>query len=48
MSARVDVAEKMGNEKFLHLLVGGERILARVDPDMRAGPGQQIDMAVDV
>jgi multiple sugar transport system ATP-binding protein len=48
VTATVDVTEMMGNEKFLHLLVADERLLARVDPRTRAKPGQEIEMMVDV
>jgi multiple sugar transport system ATP-binding protein len=46
--ARVDVTEMMGNEKFLHLLIGEQRCLARVDPRTRARAGQEMDLAFDM
>ena len=46
--AHVDVIEMMGNEKFLHLIVGAQPMLARVDPRTRARAGQDVDLMVDV
>jgi multiple sugar transport system ATP-binding protein len=46
--ARVDVTEMMGNEKFLHLLIGEQRCLARVDPRTRARAGQEMQVAFDM
>jgi len=48
MQARVDVVEMMGNEKFLHVIVGKQRLLARVDPRTRATAGQEIELTVDI
>ena len=38
----------MGNEKFLHLITGGQKFLARVDPRTRARAGQEIELMLDV
>ena len=46
--ARVDVTEMMGNERFLHLIAGEQRLLARVDPRTRARAGQEIELRLDV
>jgi multiple sugar transport system ATP-binding protein len=46
--AQVDVTEMMGNEKFLHLITGGQKFLARVDPRTRARAGQEIELMLDV
>jgi multiple sugar transport system ATP-binding protein len=46
--AQVDVIEMMGNEKFLHLGMDGQRVLARVDPRTRAREGDEMDLSVDV
>jgi len=46
--ARVDVTEMMGNEKFLHLLIGDQKCLARVDPRTRARAGQEMEVAFDM
>ena len=48
VGARVDVTEMMGNEKFLHLIVGGQRCLARVDPRTRARAGHEVQLAFDM
>jgi len=47
LQAHVDVTEMMGNEKFLHLVIGDIRVLARVDPRTRARPGQDVDLLLD-
>lgn len=47
LQARVDVTEMMGNEKFLHLVIGDIRLLARVDPRTKARPGQDVDLLLD-
>ena len=47
-SARVDVVEMMGNEKFLHLIIGNQTLLARVDPRTRARAGQDIELTLDI
>jgi multiple sugar transport system ATP-binding protein len=46
--ARVDVTEMMGNEKFLHVLIGTQPLLARVDPRTRARAGQEIELTLDI
>jgi multiple sugar transport system ATP-binding protein len=38
----------MGNEKFLHVLVGKQTVLARVDPRTRARVGQEIELQLDI
>jgi len=46
--ARVDVTEMMGNEKFLHVFIGTQPLLARVDPRTRARAGQEIELTLDI
>jgi multiple sugar transport system ATP-binding protein len=46
--AFVDVTEMMGNEKFLHIMVGANRMLARVDPRTRARQGREYELIIDV
>jgi multiple sugar transport system ATP-binding protein len=46
--ATVDVTEMMGNEKFLHMVVDGQKFLARVDPRTRARSGQEIEVIFDL
>jgi multiple sugar transport system ATP-binding protein len=48
LRAHVDVTEMMGNEKFLHLIVGSQKLLARVDPRTRARAGQDFDLVIDI
>jgi len=48
IDATVDVTEMMGNERFLHLIVSGHRILARVDARSRARTGQEAHLLLDV
>jgi multiple sugar transport system ATP-binding protein len=48
IEGRVDVTEMMGNERFLHVIVSGQKLLARVDPRTRARPGQDVSLLVDV
>ncbi|HWO94545.1 MAG TPA: ABC transporter ATP-binding protein [Dehalococcoidia bacterium] len=47
--AEVDVAELLGNEVMLHLVLpGNARCVARVDPRTRARPGQHIEVGFDL
>ncbi len=48
VDARVDITEMMGAEKFLHLLTGTEKFLARVDPRTAARAGQEARLLFDV
>ncbi len=48
ISTHVDVTEMMGNEKFLHLILGGQPLLARVDPRTRARAGQDVELMLDI
>ncbi|MBI2912377.1 MAG: sn-glycerol-3-phosphate ABC transporter ATP-binding protein UgpC [Chloroflexi bacterium] len=48
VEALVDVTELMGNEIFLHLLVGEQHFLARVDPRTTARPGHQVHLAFNM
>ena len=45
---RVDVMEMMGNERFLHVIVGEQTLLARVDPRTRARVGQEVELQLDI
>ncbi len=47
LRARVEVAELMGNEVFLHLVAGDTTFLARVDRRTAARPGDEVELAVD-
>ena len=49
MSAKVDVTELMGNEIFLYLLTNDDKsYIARVDPRVKAQPGDELDLAVNM
>ncbi len=45
--AKVDVTEMMGNEVFVYLLTGQEQFLARLDPRVKANPGQEMEVIFD-
>ncbi len=44
----VDVTEMMGNERFLHIVGGQDRLLARVDSRSGARAGQHVQVLLDV
>jgi multiple sugar transport system ATP-binding protein len=48
VSARVDVTEMMGNELFVYLVKNELRFLARVDPRLKARPGQDIEVVFNM
>ncbi len=48
IDGRVDVTEMMGNERFLHLIINGQKLLARVDPRTRARPGEEVSLLLDL
>ena len=48
IKARVEVTELMGNEIFLHLLVGDNPFLARVNPRSSARPGHDVTVGLDM
>jgi multiple sugar transport system ATP-binding protein len=48
IEGRVDVTEMMGNERFLHVIVNGQKLLARVDPRTRARAGQDVSLLLDL
>ncbi len=48
LRGKVDVTELMGNEVFLHLYVGKNLCVARVDPRTRARVGNEIDMVINM
>ncbi len=47
-TAKVDVTELMGNEIFLHLLLGEHKCVARVDPRSKYTVGEDIQLAFDM
>ena len=48
IDGRVDVTEMMGNERFLHVIINGQKLLARVDPRTRARAGQDVSLLLDL
>jgi multiple sugar transport system ATP-binding protein len=48
VEASVDVTELMGNEVFLHLLVGDRPFVARVDPRTKARIGERMPLSFDM
>jgi multiple sugar transport system ATP-binding protein len=45
---RIDVTELMGNEVFLHLLIGKTTCVARVDPRTKARVGNDMAMVINM
>ncbi len=48
LRGKVDVSELMGNEVFLHLMIGKALCVARVDPRTHARVGSDVDMVVNM
>jgi multiple sugar transport system ATP-binding protein len=48
INAPVDVVEPMGMETMVHFLLAGAEFTARVDPNVRAVPGEILPLAVDM
>ncbi|MGE0600012.1 MAG: ABC transporter ATP-binding protein [Dehalococcoidia bacterium] len=48
ISGHVDVTEMMGNERFLYLIVGEDRLMARVDSRTSARAGQNVQLMLDI
>ena len=48
ISVPVDVVEPMGMETMVHFLVKGTEMTARIDPAVRAVPGEMLPLAVDM
>jgi multiple sugar transport system ATP-binding protein len=48
IQAEVEVTELMGNEEILHLALGEQRFIARVDPRVSVRPGQTTELALDL
>jgi multiple sugar transport system ATP-binding protein len=45
---KVDVVEPLGNENVLYLLAGDQQFVARVAPECRVNPGQDVAVAFDL
>ena len=48
IKAQVDVTELMGNEVFVHLLVGGKSFVGRFDPRTRARVGDTLEAVLNM
>ena len=48
IEAKVDVIELMGNEIFVYLKVGGQDIIARVDPRTNFRVGDSVQVAINM
>jgi multiple sugar transport system ATP-binding protein len=44
LTARVDVIEPMGSERYLYLVIGDKSFVARVDPRSAASVGQELEI----
>ncbi len=47
-SVLIDVTEPMGMETMVHFFIDGERATARIDPSVRAEPGETLPLAADM
>jgi multiple sugar transport system ATP-binding protein len=48
ITSRVEVAEPMGNEVYLHVDIGGTLSIARVNPNTTAGVSSMVTLALDI
>ena len=48
LQARVDVVEPMGMETLVHFFIGHAPMVARVDPQTRAEPGEMLPLGADM
>ncbi len=48
LKVKVDVTELMGNEVFLHMLAGENKLLARVDPRTSLTAGDEAEVMMDL
>ena len=44
---KVEVADVLGADQFLYGMVGGDALTARVDPNLKASPGDRVRLGVD-
>jgi multiple sugar transport system ATP-binding protein len=44
----VDVSETLGNEMIFHVDAGGQRLVVREDPDVRASHGDKVRLSIDL
>jgi multiple sugar transport system ATP-binding protein len=48
ITSKVEVAEPMGNEVYLHVDIGGTLSIARVNPNTTADVGSMVTLAIDI
>jgi multiple sugar transport system ATP-binding protein len=48
MTARVDVTEPMGSEVYVYLLTGRQPFVSRMDASVRARPGEEMEVIVNM
>jgi multiple sugar transport system ATP-binding protein len=48
LTARVDVIEPMGSERYLYLVADGKDFAARVDPRSAATVGEELDIVLNM
>jgi multiple sugar transport system ATP-binding protein len=48
VTARVDVIEPMGSERYLYLVIGEKAFVARVDPRSTASVGQELEIVFNM
>jgi multiple sugar transport system ATP-binding protein len=48
LNARIEVAENMGSEFYLHITVGGQSMISRVSARYHFAPGKELKLAVDL
>lgn len=48
LNARVEVAENMGSEVYIHINVGGQSMISRVSSRYQYSPGTELKLAVDL
>lgn len=48
ITSKVEVAEPMGNEVYLHMDIGGTLSIARVNPNTTADVGDMVTLALDI
>ncbi len=48
ITSKVEVAEPMGNEVYLHVDIGGTLSIARVNPNTTAGVFSMVTLALDI
>ena len=47
LSGRVQVVEPLGSDTLIHFMLGSSTLTARVAPEMRPNPGENLSIGVD-